>query len=165
MAINHPPAISQTVKRRKQKPASPGRLVLGTIAAFTAIGGFLADWNKTHIFNPNWPPHAKFHDAMSITLGSFLGTTSLYFLLRKSRDEKQDLQLSVMLPAFFWMSMGTSYVFPGAKGLEAEFPNRVPRIGNFWVSENVAAATMLTLLGIGYSLEHASLAQTKVEER
>lgn len=165
MTINYPPASSRTLERRKQNSAPAGKVILGTTAAFTAIGGFLADWNKTHLFNPNWPPHAKFHDAMSISLSSFLGVASLYFLLRKTQDEKQDLQLSVMLPAFFWISMGTSYAFPGAKGLEAEFPNQVPRIGNFWVSENVAAATMLTLLGIGYSLERSRLAQTKTEEK
>ncbi|WP_368783640.1 DUF6640 family protein [Arthrobacter sp. B1805] len=45
----------------------PARTVLRTIAVATAVGGFIADWNRTHLFNPQWPPHARFHDAMSIT--------------------------------------------------------------------------------------------------
>ena len=42
---------------------SVGRWLLSGVAAFTAVGGFLADWNRTHLFNPRWTPHAKFHDA------------------------------------------------------------------------------------------------------
>ncbi|HZY64991.1 MAG TPA: DUF6640 family protein [Rubrobacteraceae bacterium] len=36
-----------------------GQRVLSSVAAFTTVGGFLADWNRTHLFNPGWPPHAK----------------------------------------------------------------------------------------------------------
>ena len=28
------------------------RRVLTSVAALTAVGGFLADWNRTHLFNP-----------------------------------------------------------------------------------------------------------------
>ena len=31
-----------------------GRLLLTSVAALTAVGGFLADWNRTHLFNPDW---------------------------------------------------------------------------------------------------------------
>jgi hypothetical protein len=54
---------------------SPGRQILTMLAALTAVGGFLADWNRTHLFNPNWPPHTKYHDAQSIVLGSLLGAS------------------------------------------------------------------------------------------
>jgi hypothetical protein len=37
------------------KRLSPGRRILTSIAALTAVGGFFADWNRTHLFNPNWP--------------------------------------------------------------------------------------------------------------
>jgi hypothetical protein len=52
-----------------------GRRILTSVAALTAVGGFLADWNHSHLFNPNWPPHAKFHDALSILLGSLVGAS------------------------------------------------------------------------------------------
>lgn len=134
-----------------------GKIILASVAGLTATGGFLADWNKTHLFNPNWPPHAKFHDAMSITLASFLGGAGMYFLLRKGTDHHQDVKLGTMLPAFFWASQGLSFVFPGAKGLEAEFPELVPRIKGVWLNEKFAAIAMLSLSGIGYAFERQNL--------
>jgi hypothetical protein len=62
-----------------------GRLLLISVAALTTVGGFVADWNRTHLFNPDWPPHAKFHDALSIELGALLGACGLYFLCRKRK--------------------------------------------------------------------------------
>jgi len=130
-----------------------GKPLLITVAGLTAVGGFLADWNKTHLLNPNWPPHAKFHDAMTITLGSFLGSAGLYFLLRKKDHSLQDVQLGALLPAFFWASQGISFIYPGAKGLEAEFPELVPRFNRVWLNEKFAAAGMLGLLAAAYALE------------
>ena len=54
-----------------------GRRILSSAAALTAVGGFLADCNRTHLFNPDWPPHARFHDAQTILLGSLLGVGGL----------------------------------------------------------------------------------------
>ena len=68
-----------------------GRVLLLSTAAFTMVGGFLMDWNKTHLFNDNWTPHAKFHDAMSILLGSMLGAGSLYLLLKKEGHKQMEL--------------------------------------------------------------------------
>jgi hypothetical protein len=31
-----------------------GRVLLTAVAALTTVGGFLADWNRTHLFNPDW---------------------------------------------------------------------------------------------------------------
>lgn len=137
---------------RIERNRTAGKALLIAAAGMTAVGGFLADWNKTHLFNPNWPPHAKFHDAMTITLGSFLGSAGLYFLFRESSDRKQDLQLGAMLPAFFWSSMGISFAFPDAKGIEAEFPGQVPRFCGVRMNEKFAAASMLGLLAAGYGL-------------
>jgi hypothetical protein len=130
-----------------------GRLLLTSVAALTTVGGFLADWNRTHLFNPAWPPHAKFHDAQSILLGSFLGASGLYFLRGRGRHPERDLALGALLPSFFWVTQGAGFAFPGAEGLEAEFPEKVPCVGGVWVNERFSSALMLALIAAGYAAE------------
>jgi hypothetical protein len=59
------------------KQTSKGRQVLTSVAALTSVGGFLADWNRTHLFNPNWSPHAKYRDAQTILHGLLLGASGI----------------------------------------------------------------------------------------
>jgi hypothetical protein len=81
-----------------------GLRILTLVAALTAVGGFLAEWNRTHLFNPNWPPHARFHDALGISLGSLLGASGLYFLHRRGKEPGRDLALGTLLPSLFWIA-------------------------------------------------------------
>ncbi len=129
-----------------------GRLLLMTAAALTATGGFMADWNKTHLFNPKWTPHAKFHDAMTILLGGLLGSSSLYLLQQKSSKQQTKEIWAALLPSFFWASMAGSFAFPGAKGLEAEFPTKIKKLAGVKLNEGTISATMLLLLWSGYFL-------------
>jgi hypothetical protein len=129
-----------------------GRSVLMVAAGFTAVGGFVADWNKTHLFNPRWTPHAKFHDAMTILLGAMLGTGSLMLLRQKGGGSDKQLLWAATLPAFFWAAMAGSFAFPGAKGIEAEFPEKVKWVGRLPLNEGPASALLLSLLALGYGL-------------
>src|SRR4051812_16567955 len=103
-----------------------GRKALRALALTTAVSGFVADWNRTHLFNPAWPPHARFHDAMTIALGTGLGGSALY-LLRDGAD-RHEVAVGAALPALFWTSMGAAFAFPGTAGLDVEFPQYVPRV-------------------------------------
>lgn len=132
---------------------SAGRKILNVVAGATTVGGFAADWNRTHLFNPNWPPHARFHDAMTITMGALLGAGGLYALNRKGPAPDRDTTLGALLPAVFWTSMGAAFTFPGAQGLQAEFPHLVPRVRGVWIDERFASAGMLGLTALGYELE------------
>ena len=131
-----------------------GRVLLTSVATLTTVGGFLADWNRTHLFNPDWPPHARFHDALTITLGSLLGLCGLYFLVgRRGERSDSDLVLGALLPSIFWVAQGASFAFPGAEGFEAEFPEKVPRVEGVWINERFSSALMLTLIAAGYAAE------------
>ena len=134
--------------------ARTGRRLLRAVAGLTAVGGFAADWNRTHLFNPAWPPHARFHDAFTISLGTMLGGAGLWSL--RSRDDgavpRSDLVLGAVLPAMFWAAQGTAFLYPGAEGLEAEQPQLVPRVRGVWVNERFASAAMLLLGLVGYLL-------------
>jgi hypothetical protein len=137
----------------RMKQRSAGRWILTLVAALTAVGGFLANWTRTHLFNPNWPPHARFHDALTILLGSLLGVSGLYFLRRDGEHPERDLALPTLLTSFFWLAQAGSFIFPGAKGIESEFPEKVPRIKGLWINERFSSILMLTLLAIGYKAE------------
>ena len=130
-----------------------GRSLLISVATSTTVGGFVADWNRTHLFNPDWPLHAKFHDALSIALGALLGACGLYFLCRKGKDPQTDVALGALLPSLFWTAQGASFAFPGAEGLEAEFPEKVPRVKGVWINERFVSILMLVLIAAGYAAE------------
>jgi hypothetical protein len=125
-----------------------GRWLLSGVAVMTVTGGFMADWNRTHLFNPEWTPHAKFHDAWTILLGLGLGGTSLRALWK----EEPDADLAVLLPALFWAAQAGSYAFPGADGIASELPDAAARPGLSRVPEGAASAGMLAVLAVGYVL-------------
>jgi hypothetical protein len=41
-----------------------GRLFIVVGNLLYAVGAFIADYNETHVKNPRWPPHARFHNGM-----------------------------------------------------------------------------------------------------
>ena len=117
-----------------------------TAATATAVGGAVVDTNRTHLFNPNWPPHARFHDAQTISLGALLGGAGLYAL-----HGRGDETAGAALPALFWVSMASAFLYPGTGGLQAEFPELIPRVRGVWLDERFAAAAMLGLGAVGYA--------------
>lgn len=123
-----------------------GRWILGGVAAMTATNGYLIDWNRTHLFNPNWPPHATFRNARTMLLGASLGTSALYSL------RKGNTEMAALLPAMFWASQAGSSVFPNTGGLESEFSDRVPKVRGVRMNEATFSAAMLALTAIGYGL-------------
>jgi hypothetical protein len=66
-------------------------------------------------------------------------------LHRQHRDPPGDLALAALLPALFWAAQGAAFVFPGAGGLQAEFPQLVTRIREVWIDERLASASLLAL--------------------
>ena len=127
-----------------------GRWVLGAVAAMTAANGDLADWNRTHLFNPAWPPHAKLHDAWTVLLGTVLGASALNAL------RNGDTETAALLPALFWATRAGSFAFPNTGGLASEFPDLVPEVAGVRVDEAAASEAMLALTALGYGLARRS---------
>ena len=89
-----------------------GRVILTLIAVMTIVSPYLADWNATHIYNPLWPPHAKFHNAQTMTMGVMLGVSGLFFLWRR-RGGGGDLFPAIVLISLYWLSQLPAFLFPG----------------------------------------------------
>jgi hypothetical protein len=89
-----------------------GRVMLTIIALFTMIAPFLADWNVTHIYNPLWPPHAKFHNAQTMSMGVLLGLAALFFLWGE-RGVRQNIWPTIVFVSLYWVSQLPAFLFPG----------------------------------------------------
>lgn len=101
-------ASTETPKR------STGRIILTILGLFTAISPYLADWNDTHIYNPSWPPHAKFHNAQTMVLGAFLGILTIYCTwFRNTVSLRQSLKEAVCIVSLYWLSQIPAILFPG----------------------------------------------------
>lgn len=84
------------------------------IAVFTGVSPFVADWNETHIYNPYWPPHAKFHNGQTMMFGVLLAVFSLYLIWRKKGDQTFQFMTGVFVAALYWLAQAPAFLFPGA---------------------------------------------------
>ncbi|KAI9703112.1 MAG: hypothetical protein M1820_005984 [Bogoriella megaspora] len=127
--------------------ASPGRILLTLIAINTGVGPYIADFNKTHIYNPNWPPHAKFHDGQTMSMGALCGLLSLYLLYRPSPKYNVDTAFIVaLLDAVYFVTQLTAWFYPGSAPLDPpNDPTAFPQA--------YAAVPIICLSGLGYLLE------------
>jgi hypothetical protein len=73
--------------------------------------------------------------------------------LQKGKDSQTDVALGGLLPSLFWTAQGASFAFPEAEGLEAEFPEKAPRVKGVWINQRFASVLMLALIAVGYAAE------------
>ena len=137
---------------------SIGKLLISLIALFTAVSPYLADWNETHIYNPLWLPHAKFHNAQTMVLGAFLGLLSLYCLwFRREISDKQKLNEGAVLASLYWLAQLPAAFFPGV-ALSDPGGVKMPVILGVELNQLILNITVIfPLLILGYYLERRSL--------
>lgn len=125
-----------------------GAWIITLVALVTIVGPFVADWNETHIYNPRWTPHAKFHNAQTMLLGVGLGVSALWFVWRRTGDRKTNLIAAFIFAALYWITQAGSITFPGTALLDPEFDT-----GSTLPLQIIMDVVILGLLGIAYYLE------------
>ncbi|KAI0484579.1 hypothetical protein GGR56DRAFT_614495 [Xylariaceae sp. FL0804] len=102
-----------------------GRVLLAVDALGLIIGSPLADMSNTHMYNPRWPPHAKFHNGQTITLSVLLGLVTLYYAVRPwpgSPQMRHEFgRVSAFAGSVYWLAGLAAILFPGTMGLDPEF--------------------------------------------
>ncbi|KAK3898550.1 hypothetical protein C8A05DRAFT_47165 [Staphylotrichum tortipilum] len=130
-----------------------GKLLLTVDAIGLLLGAPIADYNHTHIFNPRWTPHAKFHGAQTITLSVALGLATLYYTWRsppspsikghspptpqqQSQQQQQaerefqrdSLNTALLTGTLYWLAGLVAILYPGTDGIDPEFgPSGFPQ--------------------------------------
>jgi hypothetical protein len=128
------------------------RLILSGAAIGTIIGTGRADLNATHVFNPAWPPHARFHNATG--WGTVSGTQLLaLWLLWRPGQQAADCDMAVataaLLSTIAWVPFFPALAISGAD-VEDE-PGHLARVAGVPLNL-VPAALIPASCGLGYLL-------------
>lgn len=102
------------------------RMTLSSRLLFTAIGVTLpiaahaADMNDTHIYNPKWPPHAKFHDGQTLSLSLILGGLTTFLAWKSSRNVPMMVATTGIAASLYFVSQSTAALYPGTSYSDSE---------------------------------------------
>lgn len=138
-----------------ESASSSYKALLTVVGLFTCVGAFTADWNETHIYNPRWPPHAKFHNGQTMSMGLALGLATLYYLWRPLRagTAKDNLQTVTIFASLYWLTQLTGILYPGTRFMDPEFGDGAIQL--------YICPVIFTAIGLGYIFETGRIARAK----
>ncbi|RMD41412.1 hypothetical protein DV735_g3691, partial [Chaetothyriales sp. CBS 134920] len=125
-----------------------GRVLMLVSNLSLAFGSFIADFNETHVLNPRWPPHARFHNGQTMTSSLLFAAAAAFFLFKPSSSravEANSLLAAVVIGSFYGISGLTGGLYPGSLPVDPEFGDGFPQLYIF--------GTQLALNWLGYWLE------------
>ena len=135
--------------------------VLLTLGAFEFFGPIVRDTNASHLLNPAWAGHARFHLMWCLLLWLSLGTYCLYLIWSQSGDKLKNLYQAFAMQVFnalaFWgaVVLGPTY---SAKVFDANI-----HVGFMNVNENILVFLILSLLLVTNLLLLRSLSKQSKE--
>ncbi len=99
------------------------------IVAFVALycfGGLFADaivptTAKQHLWNPKWPPHAKFHNGQTMLMGILTGSLALFILFHFHPLTISLFLIAAAIASLYWISLLLAPLFPGTAWTDPEF--------------------------------------------
>jgi hypothetical protein len=150
-------ALPATVARRRRI----ARIIVSVCASITLLGAFAADFNKTHILNPKWPPHAKFHDGQTMLLGAFLSACALFYAWRREATGSA-LRTGILFASLYWFSNGGAILFPGAAWADPDRAGQGLILG--LPGAAVIGVVELALLGIALALTSSDHRLTALQQ-
>jgi hypothetical protein len=140
-----------------------GKAILTFVIAVFPVINVLADWNKTHLFNPAWHPHARFHGAVMSLIVWCVAAIALWLLWRRSIEPELGIKVAALLALTLWTPfLYADYLVPGSSQLvNYPAPAPVPQVAGFTLYPQVVLALMaVVLIAGGYGLTRRGDART-----
>jgi hypothetical protein len=130
-----------------------GKSILSFVLVVGAVVSTAVDWNTTHLFNPAWHPHARFHDALFLLFLNAMSLVVLWLLWRQSKEPEIGVTVAALFSAAVWTPFFyIEALIPGTSLLASD---NVPvlTVGAMTFPPNLVIAAVLFLLTvIGYGL-------------
>jgi hypothetical protein len=104
------------------------RLLFSFVAVAFALAGHLADMSNTHIYNPNWPPHAKFHAGQTLMFSNALALCAIFFSFRRTTDKINSVAAAALFSALYAITQASAILYPNTYFWDPEFasgPNTI----------------------------------------
>lgn len=136
---------------------TPGKLILTAVGAFTAVSPWVFDYGETHLFNPRWPPHAKFHNAQTLLMGVALGLATVAYAWRGPAGER-GVVTAALFASLYWLTQAGAVFLPNTALTDPEFADRVPHPFGLGGPQPVLDAVVLALVGLACLLERRATA-------
>jgi hypothetical protein len=121
-----------------------GKLLISSAAVAGMVGPYIFDWNETHIFNATWPPHAKFHNAQTMSSGVALGLATLFHLWRPG-SSRESLDSAAITASAYYVSQLTAGLYPGTATVDPPGEDNWPQLKY--------TLPILAAVGLGYAME------------
>ena len=132
------------------------RIALASRLTFTLIGVSLpvaahaADINETHIYNPDWPPHAKFHDGQTRSFSILLGALTTFLAWKSSKNVSMMVAAAGSAASLYFLTQSTAILYPGTDYSDA--PSKPTVLGmpaaHAIDATYLSAAALATWLGL-----------------
>jgi hypothetical protein len=125
-----------------------GKFILSFVLVVGAIVSTAVDWNTTHLFNPAWHPHARFHDALFLLFLDAMSLVVLWLLWRRSKEPEVAIVVATLFSASVWTPfLYIEALIPGTSLLAAD---NVPvlKVAGMSLAPNLIIAIVMLLLTI-----------------
>jgi hypothetical protein len=97
------------------------RLLFTLVSLGLIAGAHLADLSRSHIYNPQWPPHAKFHTGQTLAMSVFLAVLTIYFAWRKTSDQRQAVFAAAGFAVGYWVTQAAAILYPNTAFFDPQF--------------------------------------------
>lgn len=129
-----------------------GKALISATAVAQMVGPFVFDFNETHIYNPSWPPHAKFHNAQTMSSGVALSLATLVNLWRPGSG-RVGLDAAALSASVYWVSQLSAFFYPGTASVDPPGKDNWPQLRY--------TIPIMTTIGTGWALSRRGLSAGK----
>jgi hypothetical protein len=97
---------------RDRVTSMPSKLLITIGTLIYGIAPLYADLNITHVFHPEWTPHAKFHTVWLLSTNTSIAILSLWLLCARSQTILAGV-LGLCVIGGFWIAAVTRSLYGG----------------------------------------------------